>query len=195
VKDDNQFSNSIRTFFIGETFIQVVHDFGLNFTSLGNCKPEELIIAYRLETPYQSGGVDKYKTEDVKLLSNPNNSTAAFFLNYNGHLELDLSEVIRTNKMYIKPFIGDQGQWSPTNGNTYCQIYLSSDRKNWDYITVIPSSYGNSSNDYIQEISFNSFYSFQHIKFSSTSSSIFSLAYLSFTKLPTVKKADNKKKK
>jgi len=190
-REDLQFANSLRPYFTPESFIQVVNDFGLNFVTMGNCKPEELVVSYRIETPY-SGAIDRFKTEDFKVLNNINNTTTGFFLNYNGHLEFTLSEMIRTNKVYIKPFIGDTYNFSPTNGNTYCQVYVSSDGKNWDYVTVLPSTYGSSTNDYVTEVNFNSLYSFQYIKFSSTGSALFSLSYLTFVKAQ--KPVDNKNK-
>jgi len=184
-REDQSFANAIRPLFVDEFFVEVVKDFGLNFISLGSCPKEDLIVSVKMETPYSSGNTDKYRTENVKTLNNPNNVTTGYFLNYNGNLEIQLAETIRTNKMWIKPFSGDTSNWSPTNGYTYTQVYLSADGKSFDYVVTLPSTYGSSTNNYITQIDFGGLYSFKYVKFSATSSGMFSLSYLTFVKEPT----------
>jgi len=181
IREDAAFVNEMKRIFAVNSFLEIVKDFNLNFVNLGSMKADELIVSYKIEQPYD-GAVERFTTKDVKVLANPNNATTGFFLSYNGHLEFKLAELIRTNKVYIRPFVGDTYNFSPTNGNTYSQVYVSLDGQNWDYMNFVPSSYGTNYNNYITEVSFTDIVSFQYIKFSSTASGLFSLSYLSFTK-------------
>ena len=83
---------------------------------------------------------------------------------------------IRTNKIFIKPFLASPSAFSATNGASYAQVHCSYDGDNWEFLCKIPSGFG--SNQYPTELMFNECFTFKYLRFSTDNNSYFSISYL-----------------
>ena len=140
-----------------------------------------MFLCHSIENTYSTNSITNHISEDIKSLANIKN-TKGFFLNYNGILDIELAESIRTNRLYIKPFT-NESSFSPTNGSTYASVYASFDGDNYEYLGKLPSTYGSTYyNNYLTDLCLQQFYTFKFLRFQTDNSSYFSISYLGFTK-------------
>jgi hypothetical protein len=186
LKEDKNFIATLKNSFDPQSFFEIVNDFNLNYTYLGTKSNEELIEKFTVENPYTQTTVSKYVETEPKNLGNPN-SKKGLFLNYNGKIDITLSETLRTNRIYLKPFSADAGAFSPLSGASSTQILGSVDGERYDLLGLIPSDWGSTINRYLlTEVIFSEPMTYKYLRFSNTSA-YFSLSYVGFTKPPTKK--------
>lgn len=188
LKEDMNFITTIKNCLYHESFIEIVNDFKLNYTYLGTKRGEDLIENFKVENPYceTSTTTNKYVETVPKNLGNPNNKMG-LFLNYNGKIDLTLSETLRTKNIFLKPFWADSSAFTPNNGNSTTQILGSLDGEKYDLLAMIPSEWGNGINNYLCEVVFSEAASYKYLRFSN-STTYFSLSYVGFTKPATISK-------
>lgn len=176
------FAKSLTQYFDNESYLLILTDFGISINHIPNIKPEELIIDCQVENNVKTINEQYVATEpsDISTLGGPN-SQKSYFLNFNGKLNITLSQTIRTDRLIIKPFHADNNVFAVTSGNTYTSVFASLDGAKWKLLCNIPANYGAGTNNYLCELFFT-ITSFKYLRFQAASNYLFSLSYLGFTK-------------
>jgi hypothetical protein len=188
---DLLFAQELSKLFEEKSFDELATDFQLNHRSGQDIPTEELFTGFDIGTIY-TANCDDFKANNIQEVVKPNPSAPkALFLGYNSHLTINLSRTVRTNKLYLRPFIDKISYYAPTQGSTFVSIFTSVDGEKWVFQTVIPSSWGNSQNNYFCTINFDTLISFNRIKFQ-TGSTYFSLSYFGFSPMMQDKNAKKK---
>ena len=156
-------------------------DFGLNYIYTGKGSNEDLFESFNVTKPYTKDLINKYVLTEVKNLGIKSNKNAVF-INYDGRIDITLKEIIRTQKIFIKPFISDSKVFSPDNGASYVTVLGSVDGEKYQLLTTIPCTYGTSTNNYLTELTFPNISTFKYLRFQTTPSYLFSLSYIQFKK-------------
>lgn len=181
-KEDKNLLSFLQDAFEADSFTNVVSHFNLNYEKLPKIDVKDLYVNYEIKSPYQCDNLKKYVADSAKSLGDLKDAKA-LFLGYNGHINIELAETARVRKIFVRPFCSDSSLWNPTSGASYTLIYCSMDGEDWEYMTSVPSNYGAyNTNNYITEITFNNYFSFRFIRFTTSNSSNFSINYLALKK-------------
>ena len=178
-REDQNFLEFIREIFEPKSFFDVVNHFNIGLEILPKKDGSDLFIKHEISVPYKQVTLSKFASESLLTLSDKT-SLNAFFLGYNGKIDIELAELIRVRKIYAKPFCSDSKLWNPVTGSTHTQIYVSIDGNNWELAGNAPSKYGTSTNNFISVIMLNNLFTFKFIRFATGNQSLFSLKYLAF---------------
>lgn len=179
-RENTNFIKFLKEYFEIDSFMKIVSDFNLNCEILPKTDLLDLFVNSEIAVPYTNNNINIHVADSVKCLGDPNN-TKAFFLGYNAKIDIELAEMIRVKRIYVKPFCSDIKTWSPSSGNSHTGIWVSRDGDNWEYVMNIPSNYGGNSENYLNEINLSHYVSFRYIRFNTNGSSYFSISYLSFS--------------
>ena len=181
-REDKNLLSFLQDAFEAESFTNVVSHFNLTYENLPKIDVKDLYLNYEIKSPYKSDNLNKYVADSAKSLGDLKD-IKALFLGYNGYINIELAETVRVRKIFVRPFSSDSSLWSPTSGASYTLIYCSMDGVDWEYISSVPSNYGDyNTENYIVEIPFTSYFSFRFIRFATNSSANFSINYLAFKK-------------
>jgi len=175
---DEIFNNLIKLHFPDpNVFSAVVVDFNLNFKSV----PKDLIgLVIGVSNDSVMTHLDKHtmKTqEDFDLFTDSKNKKA-IFLDYNKQAIVELKNPVRIKQIGLKPFTADTNAFYPTTGAYYPKFHISMNNVDWEYIGIMPSTWGSSNDDYLTTFNLGGFKSFKYIKFNTDSSSQFSVSYI-----------------
>lgn len=182
LEKDPVFNDLLKQFFPDPNVLsQIAVDYSLAFKSIPS-KLDELVKDISYLEDNSMSHCDKYnivKEKAFSKITDPKNDFA-IFLDYNKNAVVELSFPIRIRTIGLRPFIKDTGMFYPTTGSYYARFYLSNNGKDWDDIAVMPSDYGNANNDYISIFNLGKFKTIKFIKFTTNSSSQFSVSYIKF---------------
>jgi hypothetical protein len=179
--EDQNFPLALMVYFDNENIMKIVNDFGLNFTYYGGSKGAEIFDSHSTKSAFSSNDLLNYITEDVKSLADINNQKA-FFIDKNGNLNIQFTEILRVKSIYIKPFVENK-LWNPSQGRNETKILGSIDGELFEEYSKIPENFGLNLKTPICEVTFDSPHSFKYLKFETNGSFGFSLSYLGFTKI------------
>lgn len=128
---------------------------------------------------YDNLNIATCKAKSIKDLLNPlADDQKAIFINKDSTILIRLTEAVRTNGFYIRPFSMNKSHFNPTNGfNGSVSILISNNEADWECKGKIPQYDSTAPVTKFTEIRFKDYSTFKFIKFV-TSTTPFSLAYI-----------------
>lgn len=178
---DSLFLNVLSEFFKNEYIGSIISDFNLNMKYVIFNKDDFIksVSLNNSETSFTSLKSYQFDSngKDYNQIFNEKNKKA-FFVDYNKELIIEFQDFIRIDSLSLRPFLENNGLFYPTSGSYYASLHISKNGITYDFIAKMPSSYGSSTDEYITKLNFGAYKTIRFLKFTTDSSSQFSLNYI-----------------
>ena len=176
LKNDQVFHHFLERFFDLKNMILIAESLDLTYKFI----PENIkVVKFTVEKlPYISNNIDleNFRMQDANDF-NLKSSNKALFINKGGSILIELSESIRTDRITLRAYTGNNSLFNSANGWGTCQVTVSTDCCIWSGVSKLPTN--NPADKKGVEIYLEKLNSFKYIRFYSPDA-MFSIGYIGF---------------